>query len=50
MEQTNRNSQLPIEIRDLGAVTRVTRGSATLFPWYEVGNPPFNRRCITCAR
>ena len=33
-----------LEIKDLGAVTELTRGSAVLVPFFENGVPPYDRR------
>ena len=33
---------------DEGAVSEVTRGNAFLWPWYELGVPPFDHWCPIC--
>ncbi|MDB6101631.1 MAG: hypothetical protein JWO52_1630 [Gammaproteobacteria bacterium] len=39
---------LPVELIDLGAASKTTRGVTTLFPWLEEAPPPFNHRCPNC--
>jgi hypothetical protein len=38
----------PLVFINLGPVSGRTRGSSTLFPWFEGAPPPFNRRCPSC--
>jgi hypothetical protein len=37
-----------LEIKDVGAATAITRGSPELYPWYEIGPPPYNHYCPIC--
>lgn len=37
-------SEPTLEIKDLGAATELTRGSAVLVPFFENGVPPYDRR------
>lgn len=32
----------------LGQASTATRGSTTMFPWFEPSPPPFDRRCLSC--
>jgi hypothetical protein len=38
----------PVEIIEVGQVSKITRGSTTLFPWFESAPPPFDRYCPVC--
>ena len=38
----------PLEIKDMGAATAITRGSPLLYPWFEIGPPPYNHFCPIC--
>jgi hypothetical protein len=35
-------------LTEVGAVTKLTRGSAYLWPWYEPSAPPYDRICPVC--
>lgn len=37
-------------LRDLGAATQLTRGSAYLWPWFETAAPPYDRICEVCYK
>jgi len=35
-------------LKEVGAATELTRGSAYAWPWYENSAPPFNHLCAVC--
>lgn len=37
-----------LEIKDVGAATKLTRGTALITPWPEQGPPPYNHWCPNC--
>ena len=41
----NRNA---LQMKDLGAASELTRGSALITPWIEMGIPPYNYWCPGC--
>ena len=41
--------ELPsIGLVEKGVASELTKGSATYFPWFELGNPPFIYTCPYC--
>jgi hypothetical protein len=48
-EQITSDKQKPrFDLRLLGRATVLTKGSTTLYPWFETSPPPFDRRCLSC--
>ena len=46
--KTTTEEERGILLVEVGAVSKLTKGQSTFFPWYESGVPPFIYTCPYC--